>query len=232
MTDAGDGTATGGRGVDGGGAVAGPSHVGDAVPALVDALLAAPLASASSATRVLCIDGRAGAGKTTLAALLEREMLERGHDVETVHMDDVYEGWGGLLRAGETLVADVVVPVRDGVPGRYRRYDWARGERAEAVVVRPADVLLVEGCGSAPPAADPDLLVYVTAPHALRLQRGLARDGEDAREHWLAFMADEELLAARDRTRERAHVVLDEVGEVLGWAPPAADAAVGRSTDA
>ena len=52
-------------------------------------------------------------------------------------------------------------------------------------------------------------MIYVEAPDDLRLARGLARDGEEARAHWLGWMADELRLAERDRTRERADVVVD-----------------------
>ena len=74
----------------------------------------------------------------------------------------------------------------------------------------------MEGCGSARRAVDPVavLRVWVEAPDDLRLERGLARDGADAREHWLAWMADEAAHFARERTRERADVRLDAFGDL------------------
>lgn len=66
-------------------------------------------------------------------------------------------------------------------------------------------------------AAAGALVVYVTAPEEVRLARGLARDGEAMRAEWVAFMADERALEERHRTRERADVVIDEVGTVLRW---------------
>lgn len=173
---------------------------------------------------LVLLDGVAGAGKTTLAAAIVTRALQEGTfgdraRIGVVHMDDLYEGWGGLLAAGEQLASDVVGPLRAGLPGHYRRYDWVRAERNERVEVAPADLLVIEGCGAAPPLLDDvaSLVCYVTAPDALRLARGLARDGEALRPQWLAFMADEERLAERDRTRERAHVVIGAHGQVLRW---------------
>ena len=101
-----------------------------------------------------------------------------------------------------------------GVPGRYQRYDWSTGAFADWVDVPVPDLLVVEGCGSARRAVDPVavLRVWVEAPDDLRLERGLARDGADAREHWLTWMADEAAHFARERTRERADVRLDAFG--------------------
>lgn len=167
---------------------------------------------------LVCIDGVAGAGKTTLAGRLCDALVATGRSVAVVHMDDLYEGWGGLLAAHDQVRA-LVEPLRHGDTASYRRYDWIAGARAETVVVPPVDVLLLEGCGSAPPPVDAEatLTIFIDAPDELRLARGLARDGDHMREDWLAFMADERALAARDRTRARADVVLDGTGRTLRW---------------
>ena len=162
--------------------------------------------------RLVAVDGPAGSGKTTLAAAL-------GAPGATVlHLDDLYEGWSGLEGAlWPRLSAQVLEPLRRGRPGRYQRYDWAAGAFAEWVDVPVPELLVLEGCGSARRAVDPIavLRVWVEAPTDLRLERGLARDGVDARAHWLAWMADEAEHFARERTRERADVRLDAFGAVL-----------------
>jgi len=162
--------------------------------------------------RVIAIDGPAGSGKTTLADALGA----RGATV--VHLDDLYEGWSGLEGSlWPRLAAQVLEPLRRGRPGRYQRYDWHAGAFAEWVDVLVPALLVVEGCGSARRAVDPVavLRVWVEAPADLRLERGLARDGADAREHWLTWMSDEAEHFARERTRERADVRLDAFGAPL-----------------
>lgn len=190
---------------------------------VVARLISATLASdrvLGGRTRLVCIDGLAGAGKTTLAAALERGLREEGLTVVVVHMDDLYEGWSGLLAAREEVTALVSVLAAGG-PAVVARYDWARGDRDAPVTLPAADVVVIEGCGSAPPAVSEvaAVTVVVTADDDVRLARGLARDGEELRPQWLAFMADEARLELRDRTSQRAEVVLDSTGSPLRWRP-------------
>lgn len=165
------------------------------------------------AGRLVCIDGPAGSGKTTLADAVVGAAGAHG-TVALVHMDDVYEGWQGLADAVERLSRDVVGPLRDGRPGGYRRYDWHAGRLAEPRTVDPVDVLVVEGVGSGGSVfADAiTTLVWVAAPRDLRLRRGLARDGEALRAQWLDWLDDEQAHFARERTRERADVLVDGTG--------------------
>jgi len=176
---------------------------------------------------LLCLDGLAGAGKTTLAGRIAQEVAARGGTCAVVHMDDLYEGWTGLLGARDELAA-LVHQLRRSGTATYRRWDWEASARAETVTIPASDVVVVEGCGSAPPLVDgvAALLVWITAPDELRLARGLERDGEGMREHWLAFMADERTLGERDAAPERADVVLDGHGRVMRWdrAPAGRDA--------
>ncbi len=51
--------------------------------------------------------------------------------------------------------------------------------------------------------------VFVEADRALRMSRGIARDGEDYRPHWERWAEQESRLYAADRTRERADLVVD-----------------------
>ena len=162
------------------------------------------------AGRLVCVDGPAGSGKSTLGTALHRASAPRTATAALVHMDDLYPGWSGLGAAVAAVAEGLVGPLRSGRAGRYRRYDWVKQTPAERRVVDPVDLLVLEGVGSG--AAAPDAatcLVWVEAPEAERLRRGLARDGEAVREQWLAWMRAEQALFARDRTRDRADFVVD-----------------------
>jgi uridine kinase len=158
------------------------------------------------AGRLVCIDGPAGSGKTTLAAAVAA--LEPAARV--VHMDDLYDGWGGLSRLTDQLT-DLLRPLSRGATSRYRRYDWVAGRYAETVTVEPAPLLVLEGvgCGARRHADLVTALAWVEAPADVRLRRGLARDGEAMRPHWERWQVDEAAVFDREDTRRRADVIVD-----------------------
>ena len=157
--------------------------------------------------RLVCVDGPAGSGKTTFAGRVASAL----GDMQVVHMDDLYEGWSGLDGVWKRLYGWVLEPLAAGRPGRYQRYDWAAGAFAEWHDVPVAEALVVEGCGSAQRGVDPyaTLRIWVEAPRELRLQRGIARDGEALRAEWLRWAELEAAHFARERTRERADLCVD-----------------------
>jgi uridine kinase len=191
------------------------------------------------AGRLICVDGPAGSGKTTWAAGIERALdtatgaggrgLGRRGACAVVHMDDLFEGWSGLAHVDAQLER-LLVPLADGRTGTYRRYDWTAGRFAEEVRVEPAPLLLLEGVGSGSArfASLVTLLVWVEAPHDLRMRRGIDRDGDAFAPHWERWAHDEAELFARERTRERAEVIVDGTVPLATTTPPAGS----RSTSA
>ena len=159
-------------------------------------------------TRLVCIDGPAGSGKTTFAARLADAL---GSGAAVLHMDDLYDGWT-LDGAAARLIAGVLLPLAEGRPGAFHRYDWV-AERFDDVptTVPVPDVIVVEGCGSCPRAVDPwtTLRIWVEAPTNLRLQRGLARDGAVLEPQWRAWQRTEAAEFAREDTRARADLRVD-----------------------
>ena len=171
------------------------------------------------ATRLICVDGPAGSGKTTFAGRLTDVL---GADAVLVHMDDLYAGWT-LTGAVARLMSGVLRPLDCGVPGAYHRYDWAAGRfDPDPVPVPAAPVLVVEGCGSGARVLAPwtTLLVWVEAPEPLRLARGLARDGAALEEHWRRWQGTEAAAFAAEDTRARATLRIDGTasGDGAGFA--------------
>lgn len=162
-------------------------------------------AATLGAGRLICIDGPAGAGKTTLAA----QVAELASAARIVHMDDLYEGWGGLPTIAVQL-AGLLGPLAEGRPGSYRRYDWLRGEYAETVTVEPTPLLVLEGVGSgsSETAGLASVLVWLDAAYDVRMRRGIERDGDAFAPYWGAWAAAEAEHFARERTRERADLHL------------------------
>ncbi|CUR54136.1 Uridine kinase [metagenome] len=161
------------------------------------------------AGRLICLDGPAGSGKTTLAGGIASSALA----ATVIHMDDLYDGWEGLPHVTDQLDR-ILRPLAVGVPGGYRRYDWAAGRYAEWVEVAPTPLLVLEGVGSGSLRHDAliTVLVWVVAPPGVRLARGLERDGADAAGHWRRWMVDEAAHHLQERTEERADVLVDGTG--------------------
>ena len=156
--------------------------------------------------RLVCIDGPAGSGKTTLATDVSRLAPE----AVVVHADELLQGWGGLPGLAASVEA-MLRPLAEGRPGHWRRWDWLADRWAETHTVEPGGLLVVEGVGSWA-ASYADLigcLVWVEAADAeVRLRRGLARDGEQMRPQWEQWMREEAALHADGGTRTLADVVL------------------------
>ena len=111
----------------------------------------------------------------------------------------------------------MVAPLALGRPGRYRRFDWHSLSFAEECTVSPCDVLVVEGVGawSSSIAEAVTCLVWADTPSDVRLERGVARDGEALRERLLAWRALEDAVLAQEGTRAHADVVVDgQTGKV------------------
>ena len=130
-----------------------------------------------------------------------------------IHCDELLQGWRGLPGLAATIV-DLVTPLADGKSGRWTRWDWLADDWAESHPVEPGGLLVLEGVGAWSPAIAElvGMLVWVEAGLDLRLDRGMARDGEAMRDHWLRWQVEERELHAALRTRDHADLVVSTGG--------------------
>ncbi len=190
--------------------------------------------------RVVAVDGRSGAGKSTVAARLRRAVP----GCAVVATDDVawhhsFFDWAALLAQG------VLEPLRQGEAVRYRPPGWEAHDRPGAIEV-PAglDLVVVEGVGAGRRELAPllDAVIWVQSDFAEAERRGLARDiasGINGRREaaiavWHLWMAEELPFVARQRPWERAAVVVAGTpllrhcpGEIVLAPPPLRSLAAG-----
>lgn len=179
------------------------SHDAEAVAALArsarERLVGSPV--------LVGIDGPSGSGKTSLAALVARLL----GDPPVVHMDDLYPGWDGLAAALPVLHDQILLPLAQGAPASYRRYDWVTQAYAEWRRVRPdAPYVLVEGAGATvgDAACCYAVRVWLEAPTPVRRRRGIERDGEAYQANWERWADQEQQVLDVPVTRRAAHLLI------------------------
>ncbi|MFJ4225011.1 hypothetical protein [Microbacterium sp. NPDC089695] len=168
-------------------------------------LIVADIRALAATNPVVLIDGRSGAGKTTLARLLVERWPVRGR-VQLIALDSIYPGWDGLESGVQRAVDGILRPHGRGLLGTWRRWDWEHGRDAESHAVDPALSLLVEGSGILTPttAAIADVRIWVDAGDEARKRRALARDGDAYRPHWERWASQEEKHLSEDGPRALA----------------------------
>ncbi len=166
--------------------------VADALTAALTAV-SARIVAVGAANPVVALDGRSGAGKSSLARRLVAAWPGHGR-VQLVALDDVYPGWDGLADGVEYARRVILSPHARGLIGVWERWDWEASARAEAYAVDPSLPLVVEGSGLLTPevARLADVSVWVEAPLASRKARALDRDGDTYRPHWDRWAAQED----------------------------------------
>jgi hypothetical protein len=158
--------------------------------------------------RVIAIDGRGGAGKTTLAERFRRAVPGSA----VVHTDDVAWNhacfdWGGLL------AEHVLRPVHRGEAVDFRPAAWREHGRPGSITVAAgAAVLWVEGTGILREELAPWLDAGVWMQGDLDEQERLltARDGDspEQREQVASWLAEEVPFLLREQPWTRATVVV------------------------
>ena len=154
--------------------------------------------AAARRTFIVAIDGRSGAGKTTLAGKLEKELREEGIAVAAIEVESFIGGWNGLIDGVEAIAAQILEPVRSRGRATARMWDWNRGAWAEEVRIPPSgpvDVLILTGCGAASAPCRPfvDLAVWVELDEKRRRERVARREGDPGR-GWRMWAEQEDLL--------------------------------------
>ena len=148
---------------------------------------------------VILMDGRSGAGKTTLAT----QLAARHPGWQLVHADDIYPGWMGL--SGVWDLASLWNPEPS-----YLSWDWYQMRHGPRVQLDAHLPMIVEGAGVLTPAnrAYATLSVWCELDAPTRRDRALRRDPE-FQAYWAMWAVQEGLHIARNRPAELADLTVD-----------------------
>jgi uridine kinase len=158
--------------------------------------LACEIFGRQNSKTVLAIDGRCGAGKTTMAKTLAALL-----DAAVVHMDDFF--LPGRLRTDQRLAEaggnihyerfldEVIAGLRSGKAFQYRKFSCAEMDYTDVVTVEEKPVTIVEGVYSMHPLFQKayDIRVFCDIDKDRQQSRLLVRDGAERykqyRDRWI-----------------------------------------------
>lgn len=110
------------------------------------------------------------------------------------------------------LLQEVLDPISNGIEGCYKRYDWETDSLAESHTVSANGIVIIEGVYATRQelAGMYDLKIWVNCPRETRIKRGIARDGEAARDMWENnWMVAEDMYVEIHKPHEFADFIID-----------------------
>lgn len=159
---------------------------------------------------LLAIDGPAGAGKTTLASQLEKDLLPHS-TVKVIHMDDLYSGWSNPFNKQLTqTLFHITRSHLAKVEFSIDKFNWKTMQFDTQELIPTTDVLIIEGVGAAQKVVrDAGATTYwLDIAPEIGFERVLARDGLHIKEQMQQWQIEQEIHFAADQTREFAEFKL------------------------
>lgn len=173
--------------------------------------------SKKKGTLLIAIDGCGGAGKTTVASTISRQL----EAVCIVHMDDFYrpslnrnedDKAIGANFDWERLRDQVLEPASQKLAINYQIYDWQKDSIEKWEAIGDYKIIIVEGVYSSRKEIRHyhDYIIWVDASYETRLKRGIERDGLQARDIWMnVWMPEEDRYMTHQNPRSYANLVVD-----------------------
>lgn len=170
-------------------------------------------------TALIGIDGCGGAGKTTLAERLKK----LDPSIQIVHMDEFDLPFKERLKlppekksiGGDSdwqrLLKEVLEPLKENRTALFQIYNWDTDRIDSKKTIQPGGIVIVEGVYAIREELSEfyTLKIWIDVPKEIRVKRGLARDGEEARSRWFDdWIPMEDRYVAVQKPHELADIVL------------------------
>ena len=153
---------------------------------------------------VIAIDGGAGAGKTTLADKLFRDIS----NAVVIHLDDLYQGWSDAFseRLSDSVIHHILLPISLGKEFAYDIYNWQSKEIRKSEVIPAHKIYILEGVGSGQAKYREYLskIIWINVSEKEGLARVLKRDGIEISEAMHQFLTAQSRHFASELTENIA----------------------------
>ena len=176
--------------------------------AAIEDLLGEPARCGS--THIIAIDGRAGAGKTTLADELSLALSPRWR-VSVIHLDEIYAGWDlALTQTLTDSLTNIVESLASEKSAMVPIYNWRYAEFDSHREISPCDLIIFEGVGSAQRVIREwaTTTIWIDIEPRVGLERVLDRDGLAIEEQMRRWQIREEAHFLLEQTRESVDFIL------------------------
>lgn len=174
-----------------------------------------------TAAKIIAIDGRCAAGKTTLAGKMAEEL-----HCKVVHMDDYYLPFnkrtdsvmqkpGGHMDY-ERIIDEIFAPLKAGREAWCHPYDCHNDIYGEKYVIKPDEMLIIEGAYSCHPGLEAyyDYKIFLDIAPEEQERRLTQRNPERVEMFQKMWIPREEFYFEAYRVEEKSDVVMEMGGEI------------------
>lgn len=164
--------------------------------------------------KIIAIDGRCAAGKTTLANFISKNV-----NCDIIHIDDFFlpvtkRTEERMAQSGgnidfERLISEVLTPIKNGEPYIYSKYSCQNGTFSVGQSVNPQKITVVEGSYSCHPCVFPfyDLHIYLDIDRSTQKERILQRNKDNTEAFFSKWIPMEEKYFSEFNIKDKCEII-------------------------
>jgi uridine kinase len=155
----------------------------------------------------IAIDGKCGAGKSTLAEDIKKYLKANSFEISIIHLDSFirpkkFRSYYSSPKDYdfERVLNEVLIPLKNGKRALFDLYDWSSDSFKKQDIINPPTVLIIEGVNSCDKSLKDymDFMIFVNLDKETRKQRVLKRGDFTQKEFEVWSEAEDEIYKQRD----------------------------------